>query len=132
MIDMILRESIEKYNPNLWLLNGPGAVIRAIQRICKVDNPKALDLMRPEFCNGLMISPRTVFFPLDPQEAFKTDPQIVEEAFKKITNETVGIHLWTSQTRDIDILKSGPPMLYTIMAKKFCPDSYEVSGLHFN
>lgn len=88
--------------------------------------------MKPEFCDGLKIMPRVVFFPLNPKEAVETEPHSVEEALKKVTEDTVGIHIWTSHTRDIDILKSGPPMFYTIMAEKFCPKSYGASGSHFN
>ncbi|XP_031627248.1 lactosylceramide 4-alpha-galactosyltransferase-like [Contarinia nasturtii] len=132
IMDMILRECIEKYDPNSWSHNGPGALRRVAQRICKAEYPKMIKRMLPEFCEGLKIMPQVEFFPLNPDEHINKDPQIVKQALKKVTDQTVAIHLWSSLTREIDILKSEPDSFYTIMSKKFCPKSFGASGLHFN
>lgn len=101
------------------------------QKVC--NKTKLIDMMRPEFCWGFKISPYSVFFPLGWwTEAYDTDPTNIQNSMKKLTNETVAIHLWSSRTCDKKILKSGKPNLYTILAEKMCPKSYGASGAYFD
>lgn len=125
------RECFEKYQPYAWDYNGPLAVRRGAEKIC--NKTKVIDLMKPEYCWGLKITPKTVFFPFEPfTEAFDTNPKIIKKVLNKITNETVAIHLWSSQTSRIKIMKSVHTSVYSILARKFCRKAFASSGTNFD
>lgn len=130
-IQWVTRETIEKYDPNEWDYNGPGAVRRAMQKIC--NKTKLVDMMRPEFCKGFKIMPHTAFFPFrSSDESFNRDEKAVENAMKQITNETIAAHFWNSNSRHKRILKSGKPNAYMLLAQKYCPKAYGASGDYFD
>lgn len=125
------RECFENYKPHTWDYNGPWAVWRATQKICQ--KTKMIDMMRPELCWGFKVMPYTAFFPLRwYTEAFDKKPTEVEKGVKKITNETFAVHLWSSNSNKVSILKSEGPNMYTIFAEKVCPRAYGASGSYFN
>lgn len=130
-IEKILRECFEEYDPNEWDYNGPMAIQRAIQKICKTT--ELVDMMRNDFCGDFKITPQAVFFPLKPFfEAFETNSELVANTKSQITNETVAIHLWSSRTARISILKETDTSIYLSLAKKYCSKSFEASGPYFD
>lgn len=127
------RECFENYKMERWDYNGLYAVARALKKICK--KTKIVD-MTPENCWGFKVMPSASFFPLPGyeailQEAFDTKPTEVEIQLKRITNETIGVHFWSSISNQKIISKSARPNFYTIYAKKFCPKAFEASGPYF-
>lgn len=90
-------------------------------------------MMRPGFCWGFEVCPYTVFFPLGwYTEAYDTNPKTIHDSMNKLTNETVAMHLYSSNTWDIKIPKSKEPNLYTILAEIMCPKAYQASGEYFD
>lgn len=125
------RECFENYRADAWDYNGPRAVWRATQKIC--NKTKMIDMMKPESCLGFTIMPQVAFFPFRTfTEAFDTNQAAIDTGLKRITNQTIGIHLWTTNSRNVPILKSKDSNIYTILAEKYCPKSYGSSGLYFN
>lgn len=126
----VFREAFDNYDPNNWDYNGPLAVLRAVQKICK--KTKMIDLMRPKLCWGFKIIPDDVFFPHRPFKVFITDPQIVQNVLSQIASDTVALHQWSNQTNVINIVESRDRNVYTILAEQFSPDAFESSGPNFD
>lgn len=127
---MCLRETIENYKPENWDYNGPRAIHRTMQKVCNKTN---VDQMAPEFCWGWKVMPTPVFFPFSGYaEAFDTNRTNIEQLLKRITNDTVAAHFWSSGTRKRRLLKSKDQNVYTILAQKYCPKAYGASGLYFD
>lgn len=105
-------------------------MLRVLKRISKRTE---LDEVRPEFYWGFKIFSPSVFFPLNWwTPAYDTKPQTIKNVMKNIKNETVAMHLWSSQTSKEIISKSDKPRAYTILAQKHCPKVYGSSGPYFN
>lgn len=119
----------EDYKPDKWDYSGPRAVWRTLMKVC---NKTKVWQMRPEFCWGFKICPSTVFFPFGwYTDSFDTNPKTIQNSMNKLKNDTIAIHLWSSNSRDKPILKA-KPNLYTIYAEKMCPKAYGASGEYFN
>lgn len=90
-------------------------------------------MMRKDFCGDFKITPQAVFFPLKPFfEAFEINPDTIEITKRKITKDTVGIHLWSSTTAKLSISKIVDKSIYLSLADKYCSKAFEASGPYFN
>lgn len=126
----LFRQNTERYNPDNWNWNGPGAITRVLKRVC---GKKEIKDLYAEICLGFNVFPINTFYPISWavwKEYFDMNPIIVNQSLHA-TKNSFTIHAWNKLSSERKIDKSKPKTAYGILAETNCPNVYKSSGLFF-
>lgn len=125
LANIFLNDMIENYHPNEWGWNGPLMIERVLKKLCNV-----VDINKLDICEGLSLLDQNICYPvggLEWEKNFKEETSDV--VFDQIRGSYM-IHFWNKLSKEIK-LDCNSKSAYTLLAKKYCPKSFELCKKYF-
>lgn len=130
IIQELMKEFAETYNPNEWAACGPHIITRVSKRLCGTNILTEIGKMK--MCKGFNFLKREECYALrwmDWEDLMTTSPEIAEKVMNKV-NESLTVHFYSHISRN-HILKTDSIAPYIQLARQFCPRVLKASGGYF-
>lgn len=128
-----LAELISSFDGSVWGRNGPILLSNVIKRVC--NSPNFLQDLSPDQCMGLVLFPKTIFYPLYWNQWERLfDPEFADWVMKTVADSTA-VHLWGKQSRGQKFKSVGKheeDHAVSRLAKENCPLTWRQGSYHVN
>lgn len=119
ILEEFLRELISSFDGSDWGSNGPILLSNVIRRIC--NNADSLHGLSPDQCLGLVLFPKTKFYPLHWTKWERLfDPNYADWVMETVA-ESTAVHLWGKQSQGHTLKASDEDHGASRLAKENCP-----------
>lgn len=119
LVDIIIKRLAAKYNPNSLTAHGPALITKVMKDLCgfKPGDPFSNQ------CKDVQLLPYHYFYPIS-YENWRTYFTEINSGTVTLLNQSYGVHVWNKMSNGENIVL-GPNDLYTILAKKHCPNAFD-------
>ncbi len=115
LIDKILQNLAERYDPSVWAAYGPALITRTIEDYCKFQRGNASSNQ----CRDVRLVPNSFFYPIDPENWSLYYEEMDNDTMALVEN-CYGVHVWNKMSDGVH-LGLGRNDLYAVLAAKHCP-----------
>ncbi|XP_064101390.1 lactosylceramide 4-alpha-galactosyltransferase-like [Macrobrachium nipponense] len=125
---MLMEDIKENFKGNVWGQNGPAAITRVMNQLCKGANLFHIARNEGGCQNMSLLTPRH-FYPVPYQEHKSFTAERTETDLEKLFKDSYVLHFWNKMTKN-DTIRLGSKSILETAAKKFCPVTYRFATMH--
>lgn len=130
LLERLMKEFAETYDPSNFASNGPALITRFIKQLCGKTNIARIMIMKR--CKGFSFLKTQECYAVGYPESMNlmtVDSGVANEVMHRV-NKSLVVHFWNHQTK-YDILETKSVAPYVKLAKQFCPKVLNASGDFF-
>lgn len=131
ILEMLMKEFAETYDPMGFASNGPGLVTRIVKQLCGIENMARIMLRKS--CEGFsFLKPEQCYavgYGEWPNFMTNNDSVVVNYVMNQV-KESLAVHFWNRLSKNT-ILETHSSAPYIQLARQFCPRVLNASGDFF-
>ncbi|GLG95318.1 Lactosylceramide 4-alpha-galactosyltransferase [Gryllus bimaculatus] len=112
------------YRPDLWSYNGPGAITRALKKVCNVQ--EVLE-MTEEMCGGFRLLSTSTFYAIPWQNWNLFFTEESSEETMMMIGKNLAVHVWNALSHNTTVYTSSEQP-YAQIARRVCPNVVAAVG----